>query len=565
MFGFDTSSPSCTGSSEGQNLIKSYLIAWDVSEWFLGNKSYQMQMFQGDGVPEACCPARKCSLEIGTEVQKVTITIDHNPNGSNMRTAASFRLVYVGAQSFSAVVIPTKGSSEVLIVSYNTHRTVQVDDFIRITSNVYRVHEVNHNIVTLSSIYMGEEVGIECEAYFNAAPIYCYDPFGSSEEMRYHISQNFDNSPFREDVEVSKISSSAEQVDSVSYLVTFTGVSFSSQTEQLFEVSHRFPWFDDYCSSIVEQNSSLLEVDVKIETLMNSTVLEPGRQYYVKVAALNEFGVGPSASSLPKHEKPRSSPGLAQDCKVYAASDSATALQVEWRSVYPYVGEAPSQYRVELYMNATLILTREVTSDETLPAYSTIISGLTPGYSYEVVIVPVSSMGEGGPIWFSDIDVSSGALMDNYRDYLMRSCIAKPTCNVSSDDCVESKPYEIKVRSQPSAPLLNIATYPNYSTRERFTKDSLFISIMDREDDISSIGDSVDKFRIQWSPDPSFSAFDEAIIVQQSYLITSLVMGKTYYVRGQAHNSAGFGAPTGSFPVRPITKPDPPNDTHLFI
>jgi hypothetical protein len=227
--------------------------------------------------------------------------------------------------------------------------------------------------------------------------------------MKDHISQNFDNSPFSEDVEVSMLMplTGQRQGYSASYLVTFTGVSFSNKTEELFEVSHRFPWFDDFCSSSLIQDSSL-DINVSIETLMNSTSLEPGRSYYVNIAAQNNFGFGPSASSSPLHVKPKSSPALAQECKV------------EWKPVYPFTGEAPSHYRVEVYMNSSLVSTKDVVNDDTITTYSTIISGLNPGALYEVVVVPVSDMGEGGPFWFSDIDLSSGAFVGNYRDYLTR-------------------------------------------------------------------------------------------------------------------------------------------------
>jgi hypothetical protein len=35
MFGFDTSSPTCSGSNKGHNIVSDYLITWDISERFL--------------------------------------------------------------------------------------------------------------------------------------------------------------------------------------------------------------------------------------------------------------------------------------------------------------------------------------------------------------------------------------------------------------------------------------------------------------------------------------------------------------------------------------------------
>jgi hypothetical protein len=95
---------------------------------------------------------------------------DNNRHDGRISRTTSSRLVYVGAQSFSAIVIPTKGSNEVLIVSFNAIRIIEAGDFIRICSQVYRVIQLDHDVMTISSKYVGEETGIPCEAHYNFGP-----------------------------------------------------------------------------------------------------------------------------------------------------------------------------------------------------------------------------------------------------------------------------------------------------------------------------------------------------------------------------------------------------------
>ena len=73
-----------------------------------------------------------------------------------------------------------------------------------------------------------------------------------------------------------------------------------------------------------------------------------------------------------------------------------------------------------------------------------------------------------------------------------------------------------------------------------------------------SRGDLVDKFRIEWSNDPTFIERKSHILIGNEFTIDGLSMGTIYHVRVFAHNSAGYGAPASSIPVKPMQVPDPP-------
>ena len=70
-----------------------YLVNWDTHPSMVNSKSYEVQMIAGDDKKLYCCPNVKCSIEIGAEVQVLTINSTENSihNGS-------FKVVHVGQQ-----------------------------------------------------------------------------------------------------------------------------------------------------------------------------------------------------------------------------------------------------------------------------------------------------------------------------------------------------------------------------------------------------------------------------------------------------------------------------------
>ena len=139
-----------------------------------------------------------------------------------------------------------------------------------------------------------------------------------------------------------------------------------------------------------------------------------------------------------------------------------------------------------------------------------------------------------------------------------RSCNAIPTCNVRSKDCYEENGFSIAVRSVPKTPTFSAATYPSIQTANRFTRDSIMITI---KEDNEFYGDYVDKYMIEWSTDSSFvdSNYNETLSTNSlEYIIEQLRLGEKYFVRVSAHNSAGYSKPSLPVIVKPIQSPDPP-------
>lgn len=605
--GFVTELDACgTYTGHTPDAASLYRIRWDTHPSMSSPTEYDARMITGDGSPTLCCPGDACSLEIGAEVQ--TIAIEPVAEDSSSITAGSFKVVYVGPQSRPITVKqPTPGSTVVEIVSLSATPSIAAGDFIRFGGDdvddegrgnrLYQVESVGQSHLTLSSEYRGmvggsiSSAGDESstvQAYYNTPPTSCFDLVNdnSAEDMRTHIGLNFDNSPFNENIIVSR-SSGGGGDSSWSYHVTFTGPAFSRHVDELFVVSSLEPWSDASCGGGGDGDSSFevdgmpsSDVSIVVKTEMDAGSLVPGTSYYVDIAPINSAGVGPFVDASPQVEIPKSSPGLAQDCRVYAVPDSSTSLKVEWNGVQPYHGEDPTEYKVTFYDESTGLVaaTRSVVEIDESDTYTVLQEeGLVSGQRYEVVITPINSQGEGGPSWFAQVDSTDTSLTTGlYQDYAQRSCFAIPTCELSSEECTEGADgggFAILARSTPEPPQVTVATYPLASDGpNRFTKDSLLVSYEPSSNDASGgSGDAIDKYRIEWSTSPSSSLEDNTENIQShvtsetEYWIQGLTMGKEYHVRVIAHNSGGYGEPSTALPVKPMTSPDPPHSPTLSM
>ena len=623
--GFVTELDSCgTYTGHASDAAFLYRIRWDTHPSMSSPMEYDARMITGDGSPTLCCPGDKCSLEIGAEVQ--TITVEPAAEGRSI-TAGRFKVVYVGLQSRPITVKqPTPGSTLVEIISQSATPSIAAGDFIRFgdgdgggggggdigkDDRLYQVESVGQIHLTLSSEYRGMAgVGISSagdesavvQASYNTPPNSCFDLVNdnSAEDMRTHIGLNFDDSPFNEDIVVSRSSGGDGGGDSSwSYHVTFAGPAFSHHVDELFVVSSLDPWLDASCGGASDSDGSF-EVDgipssdvlIGVTTEMNAGSVVPGTSYYVDIAPINSAGVGPFVIASPAVEIPRSSPGLAQDCRVYAVPDSSTSLKVDWNGVQPYHGEDPAEYKVAFYDKSTGLVAAISTVAEIDESNTYTLlqeEGLVSGQKYEVVITPINSQGEGGPSWFAEVDSSDASLTTGlYQDYAQRSCFAVPTCELSSEECteVDDAGLAIRARSTPEPPQVTVATYPSTSDGpNRFTKDSLLVSYEPSSSDASGgSGDDIDKYRIEWSTS-SFSFGDNGgggggdgggndddqdvtqshVTSDPEYLIQGLTMGKEYHVRVTAHNSGGYGEPSTALPVKPMTSPDPPHSPTLSM
>lgn len=90
--GFITDRDSC-GISTGHtpDLATHYMVRWDTNPSMSSGKYYEMPMIAGDDEPLTCCPNDKCHIDIGTEVQRITI----NSNSHSPIRNGHIKVVYV--------------------------------------------------------------------------------------------------------------------------------------------------------------------------------------------------------------------------------------------------------------------------------------------------------------------------------------------------------------------------------------------------------------------------------------------------------------------------------------
>merc|ERR1712194_541873 len=225
--------------------------------------------------------------------------------------------------------------------------------------------------------------------------------------------------------------------------------------------------------------SSKVTLDVSAE--MQSGSILPGQKYYVQIAGINANGIGPHVPTIPESENPRSQPGLAQNCRVYAIPTASSSLKVEWDGVYPNHGQIPSSYRVDFYDvdagTSVPVAARVVHDIDENSRYSIAKGDLIPGTRYKVLVVPVHEFGEGGPSWFTDFNglFHNVQFFSPTEDYLEKTCHASPTCNSRSVECTEidADNFFIIARSVPPPPSTEVGTYPSVSNnKNRFSEDS---------------------------------------------------------------------------------------------
>ena len=557
--GFSILSDEC-GTTIGSTIdpALSYIIEWDTDPLMQHSIKYEHYVDMS-GPSSICCPNEKCFLDIGSEVQTISLR-----SAILSRLAqGSFRVLYLGRQGPTAVVLPNSGSDKLKILSYLGNREAVAGDFIQIFNMIYRVISVGSAEITLDSKFIG--INQETLAYFNSAPESCFNIVGGTkQQMSDHIALNFDHSPFDESIRVTH-----RQVDGsneVAYDVTFIGPSFSIETEQLYVVSSvsEGSLYDTSCGDFISiDGESPIGLEISVNTRMDSLVLSPGVLYYVKVSPKNIEGDGTAGFSEPKMLAPKSSSYLPQECRVYIVSNKPDSLLVKWKGVNPFSGEDPNSYRLDFFVDGVVVATQLIDDIHESTEYSTLQSHLKHGLWYEVMIVPINSMGIGGPAWFSDIkSQESNFTIDRYRDFKNRACFAIPTCPELHDDCVERNSSQILLRSLPMPPLVRCGTYLNKSSKERFSKNSIHLTFAPSEFDET---ETVDKYMIEWSAEFDFRNSTIAIIMGSEYTMSSLEMGRNYYVRVRAHNSAGYSEPSRISVVKPMTNPDPPFEPKLAV
>jgi hypothetical protein len=536
-----------------------YTIMWDTHPSMSNASIFNATMFSGDGLKLRCCHNSRCSVEIGTEVQTISVIFsDAGPISSR-----SFKVVYVGRQSHSAIVRVIYGSNVAEVILFTGNRTIQSGDFIKLYDSLHLVAEYSHPNIILTCPYRGV-TSTEVMAFFNSPPATSFDinTANKSIDMQTHIAENFDNSPFDESIVVSRV----DLRNGYDYHVTFIGPAFSEVTEELFIASNSLG--DNKCSIFFEtdiiHSSSFL---VTVTTKMDSAALSPGSSYYFQIAAVNSAGLGTYSQSTPASLIPRAPPGLAENCKIYAVPDSPGSFKVSWDRVVSNHGSDLLLYEIEFFRRDEELSTLEtrlmVNAASDISSYTVIKNGFPFGNFFECWIVAVNSEGSGGPSWYASAKNLNGELSDiKFLSYKQRSCLCVPTCDQSSEDCFEGNKSLIKARGRPGVPesvFIGGCLLDGISPESRFSKSSVLVSYQPPSFTRQG-GELVDHYRIQWAPssDLSSSSMKSHVTSELQHLITDLEMGTEYSVRVSAHNSAGYGQPTDYVIVKPMQSPDPP-------
>lgn len=555
--GFSIMTDEC-GASIGSMIdpALSYVIEWDTDPLMKSSISYEHFM-DTSGPSSTCCPNEKCFLDIGSEVQ----TIFLRSAMLSRLTQGGLRVLYLGMQGPKAIVLPAQGSDTVKIISYLGNREALSGDFIQIFGMIYRVISAGRSEIILDSKFTG--FNEQTLAYFNSVPDTCFNVVGgTAQQLSDHIAQNFDHSPFDESIRVTQRKGDTDK--EVAYDITFIGPSFSIETEQLLIVSSvsNGGLYDTSCDDfILNDGESLSALAIVVNTRMDSLALSPGVFYYVKVSAKNIIGNGTAEFSQPKMLSPKSSSYLPQDCRVYIVPKKSDSLLVKWKGVSPFSGEDPKSYRLDFSVDGIVVATQVVDDIHESSEYTLLQSNLMHGLLYEVLIVPINSMGIGGPAWFSDIkSYDSNFTIDRFRDFKARACYAIPTCPEPHDDCVEENGSAILLRTVPKAPHVGAATHFKTNSKERFSKDSIHLTFASTVIDDTSL---VTKYMIEWSTESDLRNSTIDVTADSEYTMSPLDMGRKYYVRVRAHNSAGYSEPSSISVVIPMTNPDPPFEPKL--
>ena len=386
--GFNTTPDSC-GVSNGHTPLDAtaYHIKWSKDSSMQNTNSYTAFMRRGDDDFIRCCTVNDCSVEIGAEVQQITV----NSYMDKPITSGSLKVIYVGIQSHKMYINVTPGSKLAQVSSQLGSSEIAIGDYMLVQGKFYKIEDYEFPTLTLSNYFDGTVDTKPQLAYFNTPPSSCFDlaTNNSAYDMQLHIDENFDNSPFGEEIRVSKHSFSSKVGVGSKYDVTFIGPSFYDETTNLLI---------EYCSSFFEvDGSTSFKPSVSTTTLMESTTLESGTKYYFQIAAINPLGMGPFGPVHPLSVEPKAPPGLATKCKVYAIPTSSDSLRVEWSKVALSNGSNVTKYEVEFYHNGYLNVTNvfeDINIGQT-DSFSIVQSGLHPGWLYEVNVVAVNDVGRG--------------------------------------------------------------------------------------------------------------------------------------------------------------------------
>ena len=211
-----------------------------------------------------------------------------------------------------------------------------------------------------------------------------------------------------------------------------------------------------------------IQVVHSVTTDIDSEALAPGEPVYLRIAAVNDVGVGSFATpeidaKLSELDAlaPSAPPGLTQNVRVFAEREDATTLLVTWESVDADNGAEVTGWRIE-YANASYSEARDndwkgktLYAEAGADARSFLLDNLTVGTTYAVGVRAVNARGPSPPAWYA---YSRPTLpwwyeqtdMFDVKEGRQRATATCPPTGVT--ECEEDADYFILARAVPAVP-----------------------------------------------------------------------------------------------------------------
>ena len=276
--------------------------------------------------------------------------------------------------------------------------------------------------------------------------------------------------------------------------------------------------------------------------------LTPGLQYYVRIAAANEAGVGPSSRSFPYSLAPGSKPSDLEDQHGVSLStvvsgdavsvlESSSSLQLSWLAPVSNNGFAISSYLIEYWVESGTSEVQEISLHSS----------------------------NGNEVRGTFALTYGGDTTDSM------------SINASSDDVQHALESLSTIRS---VRVWRSGENPNYKWTVTFLSEypsvSGLILVVDDTTELEDVlgGSPTLQVSLLTAGEYPLGYNSEVVIVDDALethyhrVLTGLIAGQAYYVQVSAANDLGFGRPQSSTPralAPPIQKPSAPRNVILRV
>jgi len=330
-----------------------------------------------------------------------------------------------------------------------------------------------------------------------------------------------------------------------------------------------------YCADFMKSNPSGLPLlttkySLQTQTEIDGGFLLPGTPYFVRIAAINDAGMGEFSVAHPSHQAtsevsvtPGAPPGIPTAAFISAVPKSFNSLFVEWENIGFGNGAPVISFTIEvataqnfsghMFLGWDKIphsVIHYSFDNPLLTTFSAHVQNLTCGVEYVVGVRAWNFFGPGGPVWYKQLKKESVR-------------IATPVCpKPATQGCIEpsgSIPQGIIVRALPSSPVVNVPLISSLAAPSHmFTSSSVVVQFASVDTCVATTS-----WKIQWSPSRDLAKLNTSTVVVFSekastgiYNISNLTTGSLNFIRITSSNSLGFGRPSQVLTFIPMQSPD---------